>query len=207
MKEKTFERELPEGYREVAHVNALDKRLGIILNLFSLIIAAIVLSVAAGVFALLGGEGQIFTFNGKSDILTLYLLCAALIVYLILHELVHGVVYKIMTGEKLTFGISWSCAFCGVPNIYTYTKTAIYASSAPLIVFSILFLALTVAAFFISPLLYFAAAALLAIHLGGCSGDIYILFKISKYKSERLLVRDTGPEQFFYLPGDPQDKQ
>lgn len=206
MKEKTFERELPEGYREVAHINALDKRLGIILNLVSIIIAAIVLSVAAGVFALFGGEEEIFTFNGKSDFLTLYitlcLLCATLIAYLILHELVHGLVYKIMTGEKLTFGISWSCAYCGVPNIYTYTKTAIFSSSAPLIVFSILFLALTVVAFFISPLLYYSAAALFAIHLGGCSGDMYILFKIASYKDKRLLVRDTGPEQFFYLPDE-----
>jgi hypothetical protein len=205
MEHKNFERDITEGYKQVKYINAKDIKIGIILNLIALIVLVIVMAIAIPPLVLNEriSDGLDLTELTVSTWVFLIIMFA----YIVLHELVHGAAYKKMTGEKLTFGISWSCAFCGVPNIYTYTKTAIYASSAPLIVFSILFLALTVAAFFISPLLYFAAAALLAIHLGGCSGDIYILLKISKYKSERLLVRDTGPEQFFYLPGDPQDKQ
>ena len=33
MKEQNFERELPEGYGQVYHINAKDKKIGIVLNL------------------------------------------------------------------------------------------------------------------------------------------------------------------------------
>ena len=120
---------------------------------------------------------------------------------IVLHELVHGIAYKTLTGEKLTFGISWSCAYCGVPNIYTYRKTAIISVMAPLVVFSVLFVIALAILYSISPLYYLAVAFVFGMHLGGCSGDIYVLYLLlTKFKNKKTLMRDTGPEQFFYIP-------
>ena len=123
--------------------------------------------------------------------------------YIVLHELVHGIAYKIQTGEKLTFGISWSCAFCGVPNIYTYRRTAIVAVVSPFTIFTLLFIPILILLYCFSPLYYLLAAFIFGLHLGGCSGDLYVLYLLAvKFKDKKTLMRDTGPEQFFYIPDE-----
>ena len=120
---------------------------------------------------------------------------------MVLHELIHGAAYKKLTGEKLTFGMSWSCAFCGVPNIFTYKRCALISVLAPFVIFSLIFIPLTVALYFVDTHYYLLSALLLGLHLGGCCGDLYVsLLLLFKFKNKKLLMRDTGPEQFFYLP-------
>ncbi len=210
MKEKNFEKELPEFYDKILHINAKNVKFGLIFNLIS-----------AFVLLLMGALAFLFVLTNeekaealKSDFLSRPLftaLCAfffilAMVMYIVLHELVHGLFYKIMTGEKLTFGMSWSCAFCGVPNIYVYRKTALIASSAPLLIFTLIFLPLSIAFYFISPVIYIYLMILFGLHLGGCSGDFYvILLLLFKFKNPKTLVRDTGPEQFFHAPAQLKD--
>lgn len=198
MNSNHFEPTLPDGYREVYHLDARSKKAGTVMSLASLLIAAIVVGIAFLPAKLLPlGEALeswkiYFAVAGTS---------VAMLLYTVLHELVHGAAYKGMTGAKLSFGISWSCAFCGVPNIYTYRKTALVALTAPLLLFSILLGALCVFAFFVNAILYWCLVALFAMHLGGCVGDIYLtLLLLFKYKSPMLLMRDTGPEMWIYLP-------
>ncbi len=206
MKNKTFEKELPEGYREVKHINAKDVKLGLILNgvcvavmLTVDVLALIPLLIKAVINAFSGDFAVDFTVEGT--VIPVLAFCAAMIAYIVLHEIVHGIAYKALTGKKLTFGMSWSCAFCGVPNVYTYRRTALIALVSPLIVFTLILVPLTAVLFFVSPLCYFLSATLLGIHLGGCSGDIYCTFLLLfKFKDEKMLMRDTGPEQYFYLP-------
>jgi len=40
-----------------------------------------------------------------------------------------------------------------------------------------------------------------ALHLGGCSGDIYITYLLlKKYRDPRTLMNDTGPKMTLYVP-------
>ena len=199
MKQRNFERELPEGYRQVCYINAQNAKFGIIFNLIAIAVCAVVVFAAFGV-AYLFAEKSSSDISGTSMLILIWATLAVMVIYLVLHELVHGIAYKSLTGEKLTFGLSWSCAFCGVPNIYTYRKTSIIASAAPLTVFSVVFCALCAVLFYVNIWYFYAAAFLLGMHLGGCSGDIYMLILMAKYKDPRLLVRDTGPAQTFYMP-------
>ena len=124
-----------------------------------------------------------------------------MIAYIVLHELVHGAAYKALTGERLTFGMSWSCAFCGVPHIFTYRRTAIISTVAPLILFTLIFIPILGLLFHFSPLYFLIAAFIFGLHLGGCSGDVYVLYLLTvRFRNKKTLVRDTGPEQFFYVP-------
>ena len=197
----SFERELPEGYKQVKHINAKEMKLGLILNGIALATILVVEAVALIPIIVSAINGS-FTLeiDPVSTLLALIVFVVAMIAYIVLHELVHGIAYKSLTGEKLTFGLSWSCAYCGVPNIYTYRKTALISLLSPFVVFSVIFVAMIVALYFVNPVYYLMSALLLGLHLGGCSGDIYVtLLFLFKFKDKRTLMRDTGPEQYFYV--------
>ena len=195
-----FERELPQGYKQVKYINAKDKKFGLIFNLIALVVLAVVMIVA--ILPLYLNEVSVFCCVTLGQMLIFYaVFIVSMIAYIVLHEIVHGIAYKALTGEKLTFGLSGSCASCGVPNIYTYRRTALISLVAPLTVFTLILLPLTVALYFVSPLYYLAFAFIFGLHLGGCSGDIYCtLLFLFKFKDKRTLLRDTGPEQYYYLP-------
>lgn len=204
MKNENFEKELPSGYSQVYYLNAKNVKVGIIFNLLALVIMLAVIAIAVVLFIAFGKMPETIDFISME--ISLLATLVLMLVYLVLHELVHGAAYKIMTGEKLTFGVSWSCAYCGVPHIYTYRKTALVALVSPLIIFSVILIPITCVALFVSPYIYFTLVLLLASHLGGCIGDIYVtILLLTKYKDKRMLIRDTGPEQFFYLPSGKEN--
>ncbi|MDE6661040.1 MAG: DUF3267 domain-containing protein [Anaeroplasmataceae bacterium] len=196
---KHFEKDLPEGYTEVFHMNAKDKKTGLLFTLFSLILALIPLAITFPIY---------FCIKKLPPIdLTLYCLsllgfCFSMILYVICHELVHGIAYKILTKQKLTFGMSWSCAYCGVPNIYVYRRASIIALLAPFTLFSLIFIGLLVWFYSFNGWLYVGMAVLFAVHFGGCVGDLFMFFLfLFKYKDKTILMKDTGPEQFLYQKG------
>ena len=198
---KNFENSLPENYSLALHIDSKNKKTGLIFNLCSVVIAIVV------AVALILPRG--FSFDefmkklsegGEGKMILRYLVfIASMILYMVLHEIVHGIAYKCLTHQKLTFGMSWSCAFCGVPNIYVYRRTAMISLIMPFAVFSAVYGAL-IAAFAGDIVLYSMLSLLFALHLGGCICDVYtfVLFMF-KYKDKAILMRDTGPEQFLYV--------
>ena len=186
---KTFETALPKGYREVFHIDAANIKIGIIMNLIALVMMIVSMIVC---FRLIHPTS--FTFTAGPWFITL----AVLIVYVVLHELVHGAAYKLMTGQKLTFGFSGTVAFCGVPDIYVYRKTALVSLLAPFTVFSIVF----IAAMLLIPGDFnkILCAFLFSAHFGGCVGDLYdTLLYLFRFRAPNTLMRDTGPAQTFYV--------
>lgn len=199
MKQKAFEYTLPSYYRQVYHLNAKSLKVGILFNVIALVVMLATLGLAA--IPMLALKIPYTDVSSVWIILFPLLLIAAMMVYVVLHELVHGLAYKLSTGQRLSFGISWSCAFCGVPKIYTYRRVALFALLAPFVVFGVLLTALAVVALFVHPLFYLGAVLLLGLHTGGCCGDLYVTaLLLFKYRKKGTLMRDTGPEQFFYIP-------
>ena len=206
-KEQNFKKELPVGYRQALHINAKDAKFGIIFNLIALSVLIVVITLA--VISLHIADRQIPSFleMGPLQLLSIYVVFIAITsAYVVLHELVHGIAYKGLTGEKLTFGVSRSCAFCGVPHIYTYRKTALIATIAPFAVFTLLFIPILILLYLVSPPYYMIMAVVFGLHLGGCGGDLYVSYLLTKkFKDKNTLMRDTGPEQFFYVYEDAED--
>ena len=199
--EKTFEKELPDGYCEVFHFNAKSIKVGVIFNLIALVVLIAVMAAGRWIYVATGAPEPRISLDGIELAVAMLGFVAVMVLYIVLHELVHGFCYKRMTGERLTFGLSWSCAFCGVPNIYTYRKTAIVAASAPLVLFTVLLLPVCATLMLVHPYLYVLGLFLFGLHLGGCSGDCYLVgLLLFRYKDSDTLVRDTGPEQSIYLP-------
>lgn len=201
-KEQNFERDLPAGYKQALYINAKDAKFGIIFNLIALAVLAVIM-VVAFLSLHLGGKlsADILDLEYLQLLIAYAVFFGTMIGYIVLHELVHGIAYKGLTGEKLTFGMSWSCAFCGVPHIYTYRKTALISVISPFAVFTLLMLPILVILYFVSPLYFLILAFIFGLHVGGCSGDLYVLYLLTvRFKGKNVLMRDTGPEQFFYVP-------
>lgn len=134
----------------------------------------------------------------KIDLVSYGLFMGGMFLYIILHELTHGAAYKLLTGEKLTYGFTQSVAYCGVPNIYVYRTAAMIAMLAPFVVFTVLFGAAVLLAD--NAAHRFLWTVLLAVHLGGCCGDLYgaVIF-LFRFRSSDTLMRDTGPTQYFFV--------
>lgn len=190
-----FYRELPAGYRAVKEIDAVgNKKFAVGMNL-----AALPLTLVSGAAAwLLRFSGEAFVLDNLMSLsLACLALCAGTIAYLVLHELTHGLVYRLMTGEKLSFGLSWSCAWCGVPDIYVTRKTALCALLAPFVLFNTVFAALIALC---GGLAAAVCIVLFAIHFGGCAGDLYDTYLLLFRLRGDILMRDTGPKQTFYAP-------
>lgn len=193
MEGRTFERELPEGYEAALTIDAGNKKFGLLLNLVALL--PMIPAVIAVVAVLRGSLDEVFQsghFMGK------WLgFLAAMLAYIVLHELTHGAAYYALTRRKLTFGLKLTCAYCGVPDIYTYRRTALISLLAPFTVFTVVFGLLSL--FLTDPLLRAFAILLLGLHVGGCSGDLYdTLLFLTRFRDPATLMRDTGPAQTIY---------
>lgn len=190
---KNYETQLPAGYREAFTVDAKDGKVGLLLNLAALVIAAAILAIAWAVI-------RPQNFFQEYSLLRNLCLLIALLAYLVLHELAHGAAYKALTHRKLTFGISLTVAYCGVPDIFVYRRTALIALLTPFVVFIPVFL---IPAFLLSNTwdkIY--VLFLFAMHVGGCIGDLYdTALYLFKFKDPATLMQDTGPKQTFYVPG------
>ena len=185
---KTFEPTLPAGYREALLIDAGDTKFGILINL-----AAIVLMVV--IFVLVLPLLRLTSFTANSLLL---LLTPMLIGYIVAHELVHGIAYKLLTRQKLTYGLKLTVAYCGVPDIYVYRRTALISLLAPFTVFTLLFGCLML--FLPDPAWRLVFAIMLAAHIGGCVGDLYdTLLYLFRFRDPETLMNDTGPAQRFYV--------
>lgn len=196
---ENYYKELPEGYREAKVVDAKAKKTSVIFTLSSFVLTAAVL---LPILLTFGSLRALFEEYGRKRMLiadAVFLICV--VSYIVLHELVHGAAYKAMTHQKLTFGMTLTVAFCGVPDIYTSRKTALVALLAPFLTFSAILIPLTIWFFSFNMLYYLLSGILFAVHFGGCIGDLYMTaLLLFKYKDPRTLINDTGPKQTIYLP-------
>ncbi len=182
-------KELPSGYTEDFRIDAKDQKTGLILNLLSLLIMI-------GLF-LVCFFTKVKQFPTEEYSWKYLLYLALLLVGMtIVHELTHGIFYKIFTGQKLHFGFSWSCAYCGVLDVYVCKIPSLITTLAPFVLHSIWMIVLLCV--LQNQIWVTIISILFAVHTGGCLGDWYVSLLLLKYPKE-VLVRDMGAEQTFYL--------
>ena len=198
MKSDNFEKELPEGYELKLHIDAKSRKLRAIYLALGLVPILIMVVVACPIIEFVGGG--LDSLDEPYGHVAWLIAVVVLMAYIVLHELVHGITYKALTGGKLTFGLSWDVAFCGVPDIFVYRKAAKISALMPFIVFTIIFVGLAVGLYFVNDCAFLVAALVLGMHIGGCVGDLHVTYMLDhKFKDSKTLMRDTGPEQFFYV--------
>ncbi len=207
-KSKNYENSIPQDYVLVKHVDAKsDKKQMLVYTLLSFVPLLIILPVLILIARYCNGYDISDGFQDYSGSVAFLITGCILLIYVVLHELVHGVTYKIFTGAKLTFGLTLTVAFCGVPEIYVRKKASFAALVMPFLVFSVIFIALTIGLWFVSPLFGIFSGVVLALHLGGCVGDLHwSLMYLTKFRHCNTLMRDTGPAQWLYIPQSEAEK-
>ena len=202
---KSFEKELPSGYELVGTLDPKSKK-GKLIGYVGLIIIIIGLVVGTLLIQFNRIVDAMHTMKSGHVWITLSIYFVVLFLYIIVHELIHGLFYKIFTHQKLKFGMNGKVAYCGVPGIYVYRGPIIVILLAPCVILTIVFLT----SIFLVPnyLIKFLLLVLLVIQFAGCIYDLYDVFLLLfKYQDHRTLIYDDGPTQKFYIPKGEQNEK
>ena len=179
------------GYKECTKIDLVkNKKEALLVNIYGIIIMVVM-----AVFIPLLIMGGIIEFNLETTFpLFFIVLLISLILYIPLHEIVHGIVLKNYTDEKLSFGWKLVYAYCGSKEAVVDRKEYYAVALAPLLVFSVVFISLMV----LNPSLSLVWYVMEMMNVSGSVGDIYVSIKLRKEKSRDILITDSGTDMSFW---------
>ena len=185
---------LPEDYGEIYSLNLQkDKRTAIIVNLLALAIAA-VMAVSMNFFVPVTSF-----FDMSGGIVRYFLRLAALIVlmvlYTVLHELVHGIAMKLCGTKRVKYGFTGLYAFAGSEDYYD-KKSYIFIALAPIVLWGTVLAAVN---FFVPTEWFWIVYMIQLINISGAAGDLFAAVKFSRMP-KNILIQDSGVSmRVFYI--------
>ena len=185
---------LPEDYGEIYSLNLQkDKRTAIIVNLLALAIAA-VMAVSMNFFV---PVTSVFDMSG--GIVRYFLRLAALIVlmvlYMVLHELVHGIAMKLCGTKRVKYGFTGLYSFAGSEDYYD-KKSYIFIALAPIVLWGTVLAAVN---FFVPTEWFWIVYMIQLINISGAAGDLFAAVKFSRMP-KNILIQDSGVSmRVFYI--------
>lgn len=185
---------LPEDYGEIYSLNLQkDKRTAIIVNLLALAIAA-VMAVSMNFFVPVTSF-----FDMSGGIVRYFLRLAALIVlmvlYTVLHELVHGIAMKLCGTKRVKYGFTGLYAFAGSEDYYD-KKSYIFIALAPIVLWGTVLAAVN---FFVPTEWFWIVYMIQLINISGAAGDMFAAVKFSRMP-KNILIQDSGVSmRVFYI--------
>lgn len=192
---------LPDGYSQIFRLDLQkDKKTALIVNAL-----AFVLMIAVCVIGhLIVPIGTLFDMEqGTVQYLArLLVICVGLIVYMILHELVHGITMKYMGTKKVKYGFTGLYAYAGSDDYY-YRRPYIVIALAPVVVWGALLLVVNC---FVSGAWFWVVFIIQATNISGAAGDLYVVWRFCKMP-EDILVRDTGVAMTVYSRREQEDTE
>ena len=177
---------LPEGYHVIYTVNLQkDKKIAVFINVLSFIIAALML-IPASFFVSLSA-----LFSMENGLINYFIRFACLLVlmilYMVLHELTHGVAMKLCGTKKIKYGFTGLYAYAGSDDFYD-KKSYIFIALAPVVLLGFILLIVN---FFVSYEWFYVIYILQIINISGAAGDYFVSAKFSKMPKD-ILVSDSG---------------
>lgn len=185
---------LPDSYGEQCRIDLQkDRRLAVLVN-----IIALVIFLAGGV---IGHQFvPIHRFYSMSAGMFLYFVrlaatCAGVVLYVFLHEFVHGMFIKHYSGRKAQYGFTGLYAYAG-SKAYFNKRQYVVIALAPIVIWGIF---LTVLLIFVPESWFWAVYFIQLINLSGAAGDLYVVWKFSGMRGD-ILIRDSGTNMAVYAP-------
>lgn len=177
---------LPENYREIFSVNLQkNKKIAVLINVLAVLIAiamAIPMHFYIPITTLFSFENGIKAYFIR--ILAFFLL---IIVYMLLHELVHGITMKFFGTKKVKYGFTGLYAFAGSEDYYN-KRSYIIIALAPVVFLGIIIAVVNA----LVPADWFWVIYLLQIsNISGAAGDLYVTVKFASFPRD-ILVKDSG---------------
>lgn len=184
--------DLPTGYQEILKIDMkTNKKLMLRISLISLLFAVIMVVCASFFVPLSHLLEKTDTLN--SLIKKFVVLIVLMVVYTVLHELVHGIFMKIFSGTKVKYGFKGLYAYAGSSAYFNKTSYIIIAL-APVVILGVVLIVLNC----IVPISWFWVVYFLQVtNITGASGDIYVTYKMAQMPSD-ILVNDIGDAMTVY---------
>jgi hypothetical protein len=186
MKNRAYQN-LPEGYSPIFEVDLKNnKKQAILVNVLALIIAAVMVVPAAILH-------PFDLSDGLADSLRFFALGISAILYLVLHELTHGVTMKLFGTKKVKYGFTGLYAFAGSADYYPKLPY-IAIALAPVVLFGIIF---AVALPFVPEKWFWVVYILQLSNIAGAAGDFYVTVRFFGMPKD-ILVHDSGTSMTVY---------
>jgi hypothetical protein len=194
---------LPPGYRKLGTLDvSANQRLLLILNLIGLLIIGFsgwlffraLLAVRPGDTARILQQVQKFTIAGTVELIAA--IVALTIVYVILHEAIHGIFFWLFTRSRPLFAFRWSYAYAAAPDWYIPRNAFFITTLAPLVLITLAGLVLfyLVPAAWLAPIWY-----IIMMNAGGAVGDLAVAGWLLG-QSSACLAQDRGDAVTLYVP-------
>ena len=175
---------LPAGYGEILSIDIQkDKKLALLVNGFGLVILIVLVAIGN----LLVPITTIFLG------MNLLLMSVGTVVYIVLHELVHGMCMKYFGSRTVKYGFTGLYAYAGSQD-YFEKRAYLIIALAPVVVLGAVLLVLnSVVGIQHFWGIYFIQIA----NLSGAAGDLYVTYLFSRLPKD-ILIQDSGVSMVVY---------
>lgn len=183
---------LPDNYHAVRHIDLQkDKKSLFLVNGIALIILILAVGIGHQIV-------PIRTFYSMEKGIVLYVIrflitIGSAILYIFLHELVHGMFIRYYSGIRPIYGFTGIYAYAG-SGAYFNKKSYLVIALAPIVVWGIV---ITVVLIFITEYWFWAAYIIQIINISGAAGDLYVTWVMTSLH-EDILIQDTGVSMTVY---------
>lgn len=186
--------ELPSGYEKAFEIDLQkNKRLAFAVNAAALVIAAVMIIPACFIVPI-SDLFNIEKYGFAVYLVRFAVMLAGMVVYMILHELVHGFFMKRYSKLKPTYGFTGLYAYAG-SEAYFYKKPYIIIALAPVVIWGV---CLAVISFLVSEKWFWVVYFIQICNISGATGDFYVVAKFFN-KPDNMLVKDIGVSMTAYL--------
>jgi len=118
-------------------------------------------------------------------------------VYMVLHEMVHGIAMKAFGTKKVKYGFTGMYAFAGSDDYYD-RKAYIFIALAPVVLWAIILAIVNI----LVPAAWFWVIYIIQIcNISGAAGDLFVTVRFSRFP-EDILVKDSGVGMTVYARKD-----
>ena len=177
---------LPQGYTELYSVNLQkDKKMMVLVNIAATIIAVAMVVPACfyvPISALFDMENGFVSYVIRFASLAVFT-----VLYMFLHELVHGIAMKLCGTKKVKYGFTGMYAFAGSDDYY-HKKPYIFIALAPVVLWGVVIAIINP---FITKEWFWVVYFLQVTNLSGAAGDLFVTIKFSRFPKD-ILVKDYG---------------
>ena len=176
---------LPEGYEKIYSVDLQkNKKLSLLVNGIAV---AIMLLMVVPMRLLVPIRATFSPENLGAYFGKIALTFALVILYVVLHEAVHGVAMKICGTKRIKYGFTGVYAFAGSSDYYG-KGAYIFIALAPVILWGAV---LAVVNVFLSPEWFWVVYFIQINNISGAAGDFFVTAKFSRLPKD-ILVQDHG---------------
>lgn len=192
---------LPNGYNEVKKISFTEnKRFSVIINIAALIVCVIMIAPMLIIVPL----ETLFHISSDEDVKLLIIKMAVLALseylYIILHEAIHGIFIRIISGKWGKFGFKSVYAYASC-DTYLGKKEYIIIALAPIVIFGIL---LGVMSVLVSAEWFWVVYLVQITNISGAVGDVYVTYTIARLPKDTLIF-DTGLEMTVFSKETPMN--